>query len=306
MLILKNGRTTLSNFGPVLWSRNIIMGKLAVITGATGGLGRELTLKFWDAGYSLFLVSRRADKLDSLSRELADKANQSVHYSTTDLSNLSQMSLLSDLLIKKQPNVLINNAAIQGPIGPSWENVVEEIQSTIQVNLLAPIELCRAVVPGMIANGGGAIINISGGGATAPRANFTSYATAKAGLIRYSETLAEETAAYNIKVNCIAPGAMKTDMLGEILKCGAKVAGEREFSMANKVYAEGGASMESVAELALFLASEKSNGVSGKLVSAVWDDWAHWTEHLDELFSSDVYTLRRITGRDRGFTWGDK
>lgn len=306
MLILKNGRTTLSNFGPVLWSRNIIMGKLAVITGATGGLGRELTLKFWDAGYSLFLVSRRADKLDSLSRELADKANQSVHYSTTDLSNLSQMYLLSDLLIKKQPNVLINNAAIQGPIGPSWENVVEEIQSTIQVNLLAPIELCRAVVPGMIANGGGAIINISGGGATAPRANFTSYATAKAGLIRYSETLAEETAAYNIKVNCIAPGAMKTDMLGEILKCGAKVAGEREFSMANKVYAEGGASMESVAELALFLASEKSNGVSGKLVSAVWDDWAHWTEHLDELSSSDVYTLRRITGRDRGFTWGDK
>ncbi|EOF8197425.1 SDR family NAD(P)-dependent oxidoreductase [Yersinia enterocolitica] len=282
------------------------MGKLAVITGATGGLGRELTLKFWDAGYSLFLVSRRADKLDSLSRELADKANQSVHYSTTDLSNLSQMYLLSDLLIKKQPNVLINNAAIQGPIGPSWENVVEEIQSTIQVNLLAPIELCRAVVPGMIANGGGAIINISGGGATAPRANFTSYATAKAGLIRYSETLAEETAAYNIKVNCIAPGAMKTDMLGEILKCGAKVAGEREFSMANKVYAEGGASMESVAELALFLASEKSNGVSGKLVSAVWDDWAHWTEHLDELSSSDVYTLRRITGRDRGFTWGDK
>ncbi|EKN5912843.1 SDR family NAD(P)-dependent oxidoreductase [Yersinia enterocolitica] len=306
MLILKNGRTTLSNFGPVLWSRNIIMGKLAVITGATGGLGRELTLRFWDAGYSLFLVSRRADKLDSLSRELADKANQSVHYSTTDLSNLSQMYLLSDLLIKKQPNVLINNAAIQGPIGPSWENVVEEIQSTIQVNLLAPIELCRAVVPGMIANGGGAIINISGGGATAPRANFTSYATAKAGLIRYSETLAEETAAYNIKVNCIAPGAMKTDMLGEILKCGAKVAGEREFSMANKVYAEGGASMESVAELALFLASEKSNGVSGKLVSAVWDDWAHWTEHLDELSSSDVYTLRRITGRDRGFTWGDK
>ncbi|EOZ7426182.1 TPA: SDR family oxidoreductase [Yersinia enterocolitica] len=282
------------------------MGKLAVITGATGGLGRELTLRFWDAGYSLFLVSRRADKLDSLSRELADKANQSVHYSTTDLSNLSQMYLLSDLLIKKQPNVLINNAAIQGPIGPSWENVVEEIQSTIQVNLLAPIELCRAVVPGMIANGGGAIINISGGGATAPRANFTSYATAKAGLIRYSETLAEETAAYNIKVNCIAPGAMKTDMLGEILKCGAKVAGEREFSMANKVYAEGGASMESVAELALFLASEKSNGVSGKLVSAVWDDWAHWTEHLDELSSSDVYTLRRITGRDRGFTWGDK
>ncbi|EEQ12389.1 Short-chain alcohol dehydrogenase [Yersinia mollaretii ATCC 43969] len=282
------------------------MRKLAVITGATGGLGRELTRKFWDAGYSLILVSRRADELNSLFRTLADKVNQSVHCATTDLSNPLQLSLLSDLLTKKQPNVLINNAAIQGPIGPSWENDMTEIQSTIQVNLLAPIELCRAVVSGMIVNGGGAIINISGGGATAPRANFTSYATAKAGLIRYSETLAVETTAYGIKVNCIAPGAMRTGMLGEILKCGAKVAGEREFTMANKVFAEGGASMESVAQLALFLTSEASNGITGKLVSAVWDDWPHWTEHLDELSSSDVYTLRRITGRDRGFTWGDK
>ncbi|WP_145573400.1 SDR family NAD(P)-dependent oxidoreductase [Yersinia alsatica] len=282
------------------------MGKLAVITGATGGLGRELTRKFWDAGYNLILVSRQADKLEYLSQALANKINQSVHCIETDLSSLSQVSLLSDCLTEKKPTVLINNAAIQGPIGPSWENDSAEIQSTIQVNLLAPIELCRAVVPGMITNGGGAIINISGGGATAPRANFTSYATAKAGLIRYSETLAEETAVYGIKINCIAPGVMKTSMLSEILKCGANVAGEREFTMANKVFAEGGVSMELAAELALFLASEESNGVSGKLVSAVWDDWTHWAEHLEELSSSDVYTLRRITGRDRGFLWGDK
>ena len=280
--------------------------KLAVITGATGGLGRELTHAFWGAGYSLILVSRRVDELSSLSLSLTNRVNQSVHCAITDLCSPTQISLLSDLLTKKEPHVLINNAAIQGPIGPSWENDIGEIQATIQVNLLAPIELCRAVVPGMIVRGGGAIINISGGGATAPRANFTSYATAKAGLIRYSETLAEETSPYGIQVNCIAPGAMKTEMLGEILKCGANVAGEREFTLASKVFAEGGASMASVAELALFLAGEESKGISGKLVSAVWDDWPSWKEHLNELCSSDVYTLRRITGRDRGFTWGDK
>jgi 3-oxoacyl-[acyl-carrier protein] reductase len=76
--------------------------------------------------------------------------------------------------------------------------------------------------------------------------------------------------------------------------------------MASKVFEEGGASMERVADLALFLASDASKGITGKLISAVWDDWEHWPEHLSELSKSDAYTLRRITGRDRGFTWGDK
>jgi 3-oxoacyl-[acyl-carrier protein] reductase len=64
--------------------------------------------------------------------------------------------------------------------------------------------------------------------------------------------------------------------------------------------------MARVAELALFLASSASDGITGKLISAVWDDWQRWPQHLSELETSDVYTLRRIVGRDRGFTWGDK
>jgi 3-oxoacyl-[acyl-carrier protein] reductase len=124
--------------------------------------------------------------------------------------------------------------------------------------------------------------------------------------VRFSETLAEETKPLGIRVNCIAPGAMKTGMLGEVLQKGAHAAGEREFAIASKVFAEGGASMDRVAELAQFLASDKSNGITGKLISAVWDDWEHWADHQDELSSSDAYTLRRIAGRDRGFTWGDK
>ena len=68
----------------------------------------------------------------------------------------------------------------------------------------------------------------------------------------------------------------------------------------------GGSPLGAGAELALFLASAASDGITGKLISAVWDDWEHWPEHMDELSSSDVYTLRRIAGRDRGFKWGDK
>jgi 3-oxoacyl-[acyl-carrier protein] reductase len=64
--------------------------------------------------------------------------------------------------------------------------------------------------------------------------------------------------------------------------------------------------MQRVAALCHFLASNASNGITGKLISAVWDRWEHWPEHLEELNSSDAYTLRRIAGRDRGFSWGDK
>ena len=107
-------------------------------------------------------------------------------------------------------------------------------------------------------------------------------------------------------MNCISPGAMQTAMLAEVLEKGKAAVGQREFSIASKVFQNGGASMESVANLALFLASDESNGITAKLISAVWDDWEHWPEHLDELNSTDIYTLRRIAGRDRGFMWGDK
>lgn len=64
--------------------------------------------------------------------------------------------------------------------------------------------------------------------------------------------------------------------------------------------------MDRVADLALFLASDVASGITGKLISAVWDNWEAWPHHIDDLLTSDVYTLRRIAGRDRGFEWGDK
>jgi 3-oxoacyl-[acyl-carrier protein] reductase len=150
------------------------------------------------------------------------------------------------------------------------------------------------------------MINLSGGGATGPRANFSAYASAKAALVRFSETIAEEVKGQGITVNCIAPGAMKTAMLGEVLKTGAVGAGEREFTTAAKVFEDGGASMDRVADLALFLSSDAARGITGKLISAVWDRWEAWPDHAAELAGSDLYTLRRVVGRDRGCSWGDR
>jgi NAD(P)-dependent dehydrogenase (short-subunit alcohol dehydrogenase family) len=276
--------------------------KTCFITGASRGLGAFLTRRFWDAGFNLCLAARSEVGLEKIARALPAKKGQQIICLVCDLANPTLVVELAAKVKTCLPrlDVLVNNAAIHGPMGPLWENDFSMWQQVIQVDLLAPVALCRAFVPWMIETGSGSIINLSGGGASSPRANFSAYASAKAGLVRFSETLAEETRSLGIRVNCIAPGAMKTAMLDEILKKGAGTVGEGELIIANKVFTQGGASMDRVADLALFLATDVSRGITGKLISAVWDDWEDWPEHVKELSSSDVYTLRRITGLDRG------
>lgn len=282
--------------------------KWALITGATQGLGASLARRFWENGYSLVLCGRNRAGLENVASSLKARKDQSASIFVEDFADPDAPERLFSAVSMFHPHVdvLINNAAVQGPIGPVWDNDWSDWNAALQIDLAAPVALCRAFVPLMAENGGGSIINLSGGGATSSRPNFSAYATAKAGLVRFSETLADEVRPLGIRVNCIAPGAMQTAMLAEVLSTGANAAGEREFDLASKVFVEGGASMERVADLALFLASDKGKGVTGKLVSAVWDRWEDWPEHLEELAKSDVYTLRRIAGRDRGFDWGDK
>jgi len=263
--------------------------------------------RFWLDGYSLGVVARKAEGLWSVLHELPKRNGQSITTLTCDLAEASAVGRLVDEIKEVTPrlDVLINNAAVQGPIGILCENQISAWQQTIQVNLLAPVALCHGLMPMMTRQAAASIINLSGGGATTARANFSAYASAKAGLVRFSETIAEELKETRIRVNCIAPGAMKTAMLNEILIKGS-AAGVREASLAGEVFESGGASMDRVADLALFLASDASAGITGKLISAVWDDWEQWPNHVRELSMSDVYTLRRISGRDRGFEWGDK
>jgi len=282
--------------------------KTCLITGASRGLGKVLADYFWQQGWSLILVARNKLALDELSYSLGQKFDQSLEVIVADFSQAGEAERVVKTAqsLVPQLDALVNNAAMQGPVGSLWDNDWEEWLKTIQVDLLAPIRLCQLIAPWMIEKGKGSIINLSGGGATSLRANFTAYATAKAALVRLTESLAEELKPYNVRANCIAPGAMRTDMLAEIVSKGELLAGKKEHENATRILQKGGASMQRVAELCLFLASDRTIGITGKLISAVWDNWEAWPEHLDELHSSDAYTLRRITGKDRGFSWGDK
>jgi 3-oxoacyl-[acyl-carrier protein] reductase len=150
----------------------------------------------------------------------------------------------------------------------------------------------------------GSIINISGGGATSPRPNFTAYAASKAALVRFSETLAIEAAGRGVRVNCIAPGIMRTRMVEQVVELGAKLSGAQEYRKAQDVMERGGISPGTPAELAVLLASERSQSITGKLLSAAWDPWREAPGHAGELAASDIYTLRRIVPEDRGLNWG--
>jgi len=279
----------------MMTSKNII------ITGASRGLGAHLARRFSAEGANLLLVARSTEGLKALQEELGtDHTVFPVDVSEKDAGDKILQAALERW---DHVDVLINNAAIQGPIGPAWENDAEAWEQTLAVNLLAPVSLCRSVVPGMLTAGHGRIINLSGGGGTSPRPNFSAYAAAKAGLIRFSETLAEELRGQNVSVNCVAPGAMASDMLREVVEAGASVCGDDEHAKAAAVFEEGESLPAGVLDLLVYLTLEAPASLTGKLISAVWDPWRDFVRHEQDL-ASDVYTLRRIVPADRGMSWG--
>jgi 3-oxoacyl-[acyl-carrier protein] reductase len=282
------------------------MSKNCLITGASRGLGKFLSKTFFDNGYNLILISRNVVDTSDFQVELALNSERKVVTLQCDLSSQLEISSLSEVVSQKyEVDVLINNAAIHGEIGPFKDfSDSDSWSKTFNVNFFSPVELTRAVIPGMLSRGMGSIINISGGGAATLRANFSQYATSKAALIKFSETISNELRADGVRINCISPGMMATDLLKEVIAKGSAVVGDFEYDNAVKGLNNNSAQMESVANLALFLAGDKSIGISGKLISATWDKWKDWAAHLHEL-DSDLYTLRRMTARDRGYTWGD-
>jgi 3-oxoacyl-[acyl-carrier protein] reductase len=278
---------------------------LVVVTGATRGLGRLVAERFWRAGDDLVLVSRHEEDLQRVLGEIGctGKPGQRVYYCAADLSDPEYIPVLVDKIreMAGAPDILINNAAIQGPIGPVQTNNWAEWQKCLNLCLIAPVRLCQSLLPAMIENRYGRIINISGGGATAPRPNFSSYATAKCGLVRFSETLAQEVRSQGITVNCVAPGAMSSVLTTEIIRAGMQYAGCKEFDSATDLTRNNPHTEERAAELVHFLTTDPCMPITGKLISAVWDPWEKITA-ASQISESDVYTLRRIVPEDRNLT----
>jgi NAD(P)-dependent dehydrogenase (short-subunit alcohol dehydrogenase family) len=154
--------------------------------------------------------------------------------------------------------------------------------------------------------GRGKIINLSGGGATTPMPGFSAYAASKAAVVRFTETLAMELAGSGVEVNAVAPGLLKTRMMDQMLEAGPERAGYQQIEAVMRSAETGGTPPALATKLCVFLASEGSNGITGKLISAPWDPWENLPAHREDLQSTDIYTMRRTTPKDRGMGWDPK
>lgn len=287
----------------------ILQGKCALITGANQGLGFEIAKHFIAAGANVMLCARDKNLLEKVKNELTQFAPEDihVHIQSTNIANKIEV----DDLVKNtlyhfgHIDILVANAGVYGTKGPIDEVDWETWSEAIDINLKGTVLTSRAVLPSMKKKRQGKIIFISGGGATKPLPHLSAYAASKAGLVRFAETLAEEVKNFNIDVNSIAPGALNTRLLDEILKAGPEKVGASFYQQSLNQQASGGTPLNLGAELCVFLASAKSNGITGKLISAVWDPWKSLADYIHEIKHSDIYTLRRIIPKDRGKSWGD-
>jgi len=284
-------------------------GRAAIITGASQGLGLAIARAYVKAGASVFLCARDATMLGQAREEVMALATsgQKVAAQVADVSHYDDVERLVGLAIQLFPqlHILVNNAGVYGPLGPIEEVNWDAWVKALEINLLGSVLMCRAVLRHFKRHRYGKIIQLSGGGATNPLPWISAYAASKAAIVRFAETLAEEVRENHIDVNAIAPGALNTRLLNEVLAAGPKKVGQDFYERALKQRAEGGVPLEKGAHLAIFLGSPASDGITGKLISAVWDPWETLSEYIDDLRQTDIYTLRRILPKDRNRDWGD-
>jgi len=277
----------------------------AIITGASQGLGKAIAAAFVRAGADVLLVARGEQRLrearEELTAEIA-RPGQGLHLFAADVSHPEDCMAVAQRAQQVLPSlaVLVNNAGVYGPMGRIEDVDWQEWLEAVRINLFGTVLMCRAVIPLLRQRGYGKIINLSGGGATSPLPRLSAYAASKTAVVRLTETFAEELRDAHVDVNAIAPGALNTRLLDQVLAAGPERVGQEFYDRSVKQQQDGGTPLEKGAALAVFLASAKSDGITGRLLSAVWDDWAALPARREQLARSDVYTLRRITPEDRG------
>ncbi|MES2219137.1 MAG: SDR family NAD(P)-dependent oxidoreductase [Pseudomonadota bacterium] len=286
-----------------------LAGRCAIISGASRGLGFEVARQFVLEGANVMLCARGAAELSQAQEELQKLAGTKtkVLALTADVSQPGDINKLVTATIAEfgKVDVLVANAGIYGTKGPIEEVNWQEWSDAIDINLKGTVLQCREIIPHFKLNRAGKIIILSGGGATKPMPFLSAYAASKAAVVRFAETLAEEVKGFGIDVNTVAPGALNTRLLDEVLAAGPNKVGKEFYEQSVKQQQKGGTPLGVGAALCTFLASPQSDGITGRLISAVWDPWEKFPEFLQALQRSDIYTLRRIVPEDRGVVWGE-
>ncbi len=283
-----------------------VTGRRVLVTGASRGFGFAVARELLRSQASVMLSARSANDLadarGSLVREFPDAT---VATCACDVSRPDDVAALSAATERELGglDVLVCNAGIYGPKGPIESTDLVAWSHALAVNVTGVVACAAAFSELLGASARGKVVILSGGGATKPMPFLSAYAASKAAVVRFGETLAEEWKTRGIDVNMVAPGALNTRLLDEIIEAGPEAVGEAFYAASLKQQASGGTPMERGARLCAYLASRVSDGITGRLISAVWDPWEQLADHAQALKDSDIYTLRRIVPEDRGLAW---
>lgn len=274
-----------------------------IITGTSSGIGRGLALHFCKTGHEVWGIARRDQS--AFAREM-QSAGYSLRTTCADISQWSQIESWSREIGDAwgSADALICAAGVQGPLGSAMQLSAAEWAQNLSINLNGTFNTLLAAHPLLLrAQRRAKIVCFSGGGATGPRPFFTPYAVAKAGVVRMVENLAHEWAGLPVDINALAPGAVTTRMTDEVLSAGPACVGEIEHRKTAEQKRNGGTPIEKVVTAIDFLLSPDSDGITGRLISGLWDPLSSLSDRCEQLQKSDIYTLRRILPEDRGLDW---
>ena len=268
-------------------------GQVAVVTGAGRGIGRAIAMAYAREGARLALAARSEPELEETVAAVSELDAEAIAV-RTDVTSQIGTERLARRVVERfgRIDLLVNNAGISGPVGPLQDNDITEWVDTINVNLTGTFLVCRAIVPVMLEQGGGKIINLSGAGVANAWSNMSAYCSSKAAVVRLTEVLAQELEGKGITVNALGPGSVHTSMWEKMTEQAADAGAEFIHELGQRVLSGGGASIDDCAELAVWLASGESGNLTGRIISAAADDFRGMSPLIPEIMEGDAYTLR--------------
>ncbi|HTE48976.1 MAG TPA: SDR family oxidoreductase [Candidatus Paceibacterota bacterium] len=275
---------------------NELKNKVVVITGGGQGIGRNIATEFAKNQAKVIICARTKKDVYSVKKEIAAFGGKCESFSVDVSDNKKIDKFINDVLKKYHKiDVLINCAGIYGPIGPLEKNDMAFWNKTLDINVFGTANCIHAVIPSMKKRRKGKIINFCGGGigSNKIKPNFSAYTTSKSAVVGLTEVMANELRSSGIQINAISPGAVNTRLLDQVL-ASKNLVGKEFFRESIEQKKKGGTPPEKAAKLCLFLATSKADFVTGKLLSAVWDNYDNFKEIRKEIIDTSLYTMRRI------------
>lgn len=253
----------------------VLANRVAVITGGTRGIGRAIAAALGQAGAQVVISSSHAEAVERAATELRAQGVQCIGI-PCDVSDLVQVqALLKQVLTTwSKVDIWVNNAGISGPFGYTLDVSPDVWERVLRVNLMGCYYGCITVLPHMLERRYGKIINLSGGGAQRAQRFLSAYSSSKAAIVRLSDALAREYKEQRfLSINVLEPGLVATDMLKQPEVVGAAGGALTSLPYVLRVM---GTTAEEAAQLALRMASDETDGISGKIFSVMPRHRAIW------------------------------